>query len=57
VGHREFDPVRVGFVELPNPVVWEFDTSVDGNRNTGHDYGTTLTDDQKWDLIEYLKSL
>jgi len=57
VGHREFDPVKVGFVERPNPVVWEFDTSVDGNRNTGHDYGTTLTDDQKWDLIEYLKSL
>ena len=57
VGHREFDPVKVGFVDRPARVVWEFDTSANGNRNTGHEYGTALTDDQKWDLIEYLKSL
>ena len=57
VGHRDFDPVKVGFVDRPARVVWEFDTSVNGNRNTGHEYGTALTDDQKWDLIEYLKSL
>ena len=57
VGHREFDPVRVGYLETPEPVIWEFDTSVSGNRNTGHEFGTRLTDAEKWDLVEYLKTL
>jgi hypothetical protein len=57
VGHREFDPKKVGYVDAPAKVVWEFDTSVSGNRNTGHEYGTGLTDEQKWDLVEYLKTL
>jgi hypothetical protein len=56
-GHREFDPVRVGFVEKPEKVVWELDMTQTGNRNTGHEYGTRLTDAQKWDLVEYLKTL
>jgi hypothetical protein len=57
VGHREFDPVHVGFVDNPEKVIWELDTSVSGNHNTGHEFGTSLTDNQKWDLIEYMKSL
>lgn len=57
VGHREFDPNKVGYVERPAKVVWEFDTSISGNRNTGHEYGTGLSDEQKWDLVEYLKTL
>ncbi|GDY22211.1 hypothetical protein LBMAG56_35580 [Verrucomicrobiota bacterium] len=57
VGHREFDPVRVGHVEAPAKVIWEFDTAISGNRNTGHEFGTRLTDTEKWDLIEYLKTL
>jgi hypothetical protein len=31
--------------------------SVPGNSNAGHEYGTTLTDGEKWDLIEFLKTL
>ncbi len=33
------------------------DTSIEGNSNSGHTYGTTLTDDEKWALVEYIKSL
>jgi len=28
-----------------------------GNSNAGHDFGTTLSDDDRWALIEYLKQL
>jgi len=34
-----------------------FDTSQSGNSNQGHEYGTTLSEDQKKALIEYLKTL
>ena len=29
----------------------------DGDRNTGHEYGSKLTDTERKDLLEYLKSL
>lgn len=57
VGHREFDPVKVGYTDKPANTVWEFDTSISGNHNTGHEYGTRMTDEEKRDLLEYLKSL
>lgn len=57
VGHREFDPVKVGYVETPTTPVWFLDTTVSGNHNTGHEYGTRLTDEEKRDLLEYLKTL
>ena len=57
VGSREFDPVHVGFAPSPSPGAFKYDTSVLGNGNSGHTYGTQLTDAQKWDLVEYLKSL
>ena len=56
VGAREFDPVKVGF--RSDGEGFEFDTSISGNRNTGHEYGNCdMTDEDRWDLIEYLKSL
>jgi mono/diheme cytochrome c family protein len=59
VGTREFDPVRVGYRtdEAPgNGFV--FDTSKRGNWNIGHDYGAArLTDEQRWALVEYMKTL
>ena len=56
VGRWEFDPKKVGDVsEGESP--WGLDTSVDGNRNSGHDYGTTLSEADRWALVEYLKSL
>jgi len=60
VGSREFDPKLVGFKSngYPSRDRYEFDTTIDGNRNTGHTYhADVLTDDDRWALIEYMKSL
>lgn len=57
VGRREFDPARVGFRTDPFAGGFAFDTSLPGNSNAGHEYGTGLTDAQRWQLVEYLKSL
>jgi hypothetical protein len=58
VGSRTFDPVNVGFdLAVGN---FEFDTSLPGNGNKGHEgheYGTDLSDDQRRQLVEYMKSL
>ena len=57
VGAREFDAVNVGFVSETG--AFEFDTALPGNSNAGHDrYGTdNLSDEQRWQLVEYLKQL
>jgi|688.fasta_scaffold40422_3 hypothetical protein len=55
VGSIEFDPVTVGFVD--DPAFPEFDTNQKGNSNSGHDYGGELSAEQRFDLLEYLKSL
>jgi len=58
VGNREFDPVNVGYVTTqPDERATPLDTSRPGNSNGGHTWGTDLPDAEKWDLIEYLKSL
>lgn len=59
VGGRDFDLEKVG---LAPPTVTAssshlLDTQVYGNLNTGHTFGASLSDDEKWALIEYLKSL
>jgi hypothetical protein len=36
---------------------YHYDTTLRGNGNKGHTYGTDLTDDEKRDLLEYLKQL
>jgi hypothetical protein len=61
VGNREYDPVKLGFQsESANmPVnVWAFDTTQPGNSNMGHSgaqFGTTLPEEDKSALLEYLK--
>jgi hypothetical protein len=58
--HREFDPVKVGFVDNPPEEIWIFDTSLQGNSNRGHEgpeFGTDLSEPDRMALIEYLKSL
>jgi len=61
VGNREFDPVNVGFQYDEGPstfnVMRSDSTIMPGNSNLGHNYGTGLTDDEKWAVIEYMKSL
>jgi hypothetical protein len=60
-GNDEYDPVRGGFVtDKPRDgwrVFTEFDTSLRANGNGGHTYGTQLSDEEKKDLVEYLKTL
>ena len=53
-GSRVYDPILMGFTDDGSYV---FDTSVPGNANTGHDYGTKLDTEEKRDLMEYLKTL
>jgi len=57
VGGREFDPVEVGFKNAPGIISFQLDTSVAGNRKTGHSFADGLTDAQRMDLVEYLKTL
>ena len=55
VGSQEFDPVHVGLVNDPKYPL--FDTSAAGNANTGHEFGANLSEQDRKDLLEYLKSL
>ena len=57
VGGAEFDPVVVGYPATVAGRGYVLDTSLPGNSNAGHEYGTTLPDAEKRDLIEYLKGL
>ena len=63
VGSREFDPKHVGFRYLESEYGtgkypgFRFDTTLKSNSNSGHIYGTTLTDPERWALVEYLKGL
>jgi mono/diheme cytochrome c family protein len=57
VGSRKFDPKHVGLSVEKVAGAFLFDTGLPGNSNAGHMYGTDLTDEQRWDLLEYLKTL
>ncbi|MBL4693480.1 MAG: hypothetical protein JKY92_09155 [Magnetovibrio sp.] len=58
IGKREFDPENVGFVSQGYTDGFFFDTTIPGNTNTGHEYGAcAMTNTQRMDLLEYLKSL
>jgi len=64
---REFDPVKVGVDTSGNSGRFLFDTTLMGNSNAGHSFedaprgngviGPLLTDEQRWALVEYLKSI
>ncbi|MBK7756107.1 MAG: hypothetical protein IPI35_06815 [Deltaproteobacteria bacterium] len=55
VGRWEYDPAMVGYVSEGGPFV--LDTRVEGNSNAGHSYGTTLNEEDRLALLEYLKTL
>ncbi len=57
VGSWEMDAANVGFSTAEGPHTSEFDTSLPGNSNAGHDHGAGLTAEQKSELIEYIKGL
>jgi len=65
LGTRQYDPVKVGYATSPtapgNSFVFQTEKGgkpFDGNSNAGHDYGAaSMTEEQRWQLIEYMKSL
>jgi hypothetical protein len=57
VGSREYDTVNVGYRSDPQSGGELFDTRLDGNHNSGHEYGADLSAAQRRRLIEYLKTL
>ena len=62
VGSREYDPNKVGFdtiAGLSTFRVYKADGSTiqPGNSNRGHAYGTELTTEEKWSVVEYMKTL
>ena len=57
VGNIELDLVKVGHVYSEAPNTSLFDTRLRGNSNAGHEYGTQLDDEARWELVEYIKSL
>ena len=64
---RDFDPVKVGVDTTGNSGKFLLDTTLPGNSNAGHSFengpggngiiGPLLTDEERWELIEYLKSI
>ena len=60
VGSRVFDPKNVGYATDKSP----FKTgafvadpaNANGNGNGGHEFGAGLTDDERWAIIEYMKT-
>ena len=60
-GGDVYDPVNLGFrADQPSQdgrKLFRFDTTLPGNSNQGHVYGTELSHEEKAALIEYLKTL
>jgi mono/diheme cytochrome c family protein len=59
-GYDVIDPNGVGFISIgadAQAAGTPFDTSLPGNSNAGHLWGTTLDAERKRALIEYLKTL
>jgi hypothetical protein len=62
IGHREYDPVKLGYVSERSKVpaaeharIVMYDTRIVGNSNRGHNYGTHLSSSDREALLEYLK--
>jgi hypothetical protein len=56
-GARELDRERLGFVSEDAPGRFRFDTSLLGNRNTGHLFPAQgLTHDERMAILEFLKT-
>jgi hypothetical protein len=64
---REFDPVKVGLDTTGKSGAYLMDTSLRGNSNAGHSFedgprgngviGPLLTEEERWAIVEYLKSI
>jgi hypothetical protein len=60
VGSRVFDPKNVGFDTDESPfktgAFMADPANANGNGNGGHEFGAGLTDDERWAIIEYMKT-
>ena len=59
-GYDVYDFDNVGFItDWPEAAAlgFKYDTSIKGNGNQGHEYGTGLSQQEIDDLVEYLKTL
>jgi RoxA-like, cytochrome c-like/Cytochrome C oxidase, cbb3-type, subunit III len=60
-GYDVFDQIKLGFVsdvsEENGRKFFKYDTSLPGNSNAGHLYGTNLSPAEKDALVEYMKKL
>jgi hypothetical protein len=57
-GSDVYDQQKVGFVTTSQiPGGFKYDTRLEGNHNSGHLYGTQLSDVDKRALIEFMKTL
>jgi hypothetical protein len=64
---RDFDPVKVGVDTSGDSGKFLYDTTLEGNSNQGHSFengplgngiiGPLLTEEERWALVEYLKSI
>jgi hypothetical protein len=64
---RDFDPVKVGIDTSGKSGTFLLDTGLVGNSNSGHSFedgprgngviGPLLSDEERWALVEYLKSI
>jgi hypothetical protein len=64
---REFDPVKVGVDTSGKSGTYMVDTTLIGSSNRGHSFenaplgngviGPLLTEEERWALVEYLKSI
>jgi mono/diheme cytochrome c family protein len=67
LGRRDYDPVNLGYQSQELAGGFEFDTTIPGNRNIGHEFddapkgggiiGRRLSPDERHALVEYLKTL
>jgi mono/diheme cytochrome c family protein len=66
VGNLQFDPKVLGFNTAKSPGAFQLRTNITGNSNAGHEFrdgprgkgiiGPLLTADERWAIIEYLKT-
>lgn len=57
VGNIQMDVIKLGYLTDATESTSEFDTSQPGNSNAGHAYGTQLSEAERWQLLEYIKTL
>ena len=57
VGRKQYDPVKLGYSTKRGRNTVLLDTNEVGNSNSGHEFGTDLSHDERMAVIEYIKTL